>query len=124
MSIIKEPKTHEEKIQARKELVKHRCSRLYSTMASKHAQIFSLIWSEPAYELNSDGDKVEIAPDITEQEIFTAFGEEAGDLFEMSLGVQSLLNTVDPDYEPMQATHNYTINEDGTVTVGELREEI
>jgi len=109
MSIIKEPKTHEEKIQARKELIKHRCSRLYSTMASKHAQIFGLIWGDL---------------DITEQEIFTAFGEEAGDLFEMSLGVQSLLNTVDPEYEPIQATHNYTINEDGTVTVGELREEI
>lgn len=65
----------------------------------------SLIWE------NNDG--------LTPQQAFDAFGNEAGKLIQASLACSTLINTLFPNTVDVNPPHPVTVNQDGTVTVGE-----
>ncbi len=82
---------------------------LYSKIKNMIKTSFNLVWDNP------EG--------LTPQEILDGFGTDAGELFIFSAQMQTLLLTVNPDYEFLTPPYNYVINPDGTVTVGEKIEE-
>ena len=56
---------------------------------------------------------------FTPQEIFNEFGTDAVQLFQVSAATQEFIKMCDPDYEILVPPVEFTINEDGTVTVTE-----
>ena len=53
------------------------------------------------------------------QGIFDNLGSQAYKIFQDSKEIQTLLAKVIPDYEFLTPPYEYTINQDGTVTVGD-----
>jgi hypothetical protein len=53
------------------------------------------------------------------QAVLDLFGTSAMDLFIYHSAWQTFLATVDPTYLPLEPPFNFTINEDGTVTLSE-----
>lgn len=80
---------------------------LHDTIKRQHSYIFNTIWYNP------DG--------LSAQDIFDAFGTESHELFTFSQSIQTLLHQIDSNYIPLSPPNDYTINADGTVTVGELK---
>jgi hypothetical protein len=56
-------------------------------------------------------------PDATPQEVLDTFGTEACILFDASSKTQEFIKSLDPNYTPLVPNKEFTINEDGTVTV-------
>jgi len=74
----------------------------------KCTNAFALVWNNPH---------------VTPQEVSTKFGHDAYKLFEVAgLTIQYIL-ALDPTWTPPTPPYEYTINEDGTVLVGEKIEE-
>jgi hypothetical protein len=60
-------------------------------------------------------------PDFTPQEVFNQFGTDAGAFFTIAIAAITFIETVSPgslNVKYMSAPQPYTINADGTVTVG------
>jgi len=71
----------------------------------RHKNLWNLIWNNK---------------NVTPQEIFDVFSTDAYKLFELSSALQTLLSRVIENYQFMTPKYEYTINEDGSVTVGSL----
>jgi hypothetical protein len=69
----------------------------------QHLTAFNNIWNNP---------------DFTPQQVLDSFGTDAARLFSDSSATQTFLAAVLDGYEPLTPTAAYTINNDGTVTVG------
>lgn len=59
-----------------------------------------------------------VNPNFTPQQIMDAFGSDAASLFQLSGQVQDLLNTIVPNVNQLTPPNAFTINQDGTVTIG------
>ena len=57
--------------------------------------------------------------DLAPQEIMDSFGTKASTIFLVSLKTQEFIKVINPDYTSLVTPYEYTINVDGTVTVGE-----
>jgi len=55
--------------------------------------------------------------DYTTQEILDVFGTKAKDLFTVSYLTTQYIKSIKPDYVIPQPTKDFTINEDGSVTI-------
>ena len=73
-------------------------------LKKSHEINFNNIWNNPSF---------------TPQEIFDEFGTDAVQLFQVSSATQEFIKMCDPDYEILVPPVEFTINEDGTVTVTE-----
>ena len=99
--------TNEERLLTIKNIIKNTSRSLNDLIIRKHALMFNIVWN------NQDG--------FTPQEILTEMGADAVELFTYSSSIQLLLASADPDYIILETPNEYVLNEDGTVTVGELR---
>lgn len=61
--------------------------------------------------------------DHTPQEMFDSFGSDAAQLLLASSETQKLIKKLKPDYQYLKSPNSLTINEDGTVVVGDPIEE-
>lgn len=75
---------------------------IYRSMKMQHAQAFNRVWNNPNF---------------TPAEIITAFGPDALALFRLSGGIQNILAGADPEYARLVPPVDFTVNDDGTVTV-------
>ena len=85
--------------------IRRRNTELRNTMEEQHKQIFNLIWN--------------IAP-LSEnpiQDLLDVFGADAVKLFVLSSKIQDILKDADPNYQVLEPPKDYTINDDGTVTI-------
>ena len=85
-------------------MLKEDMARLYNNIKNQYADIFKKVWNSPR--------------GFTPQEIFDEFNTEAKDLLIFSAQVQNLLKAVDPSYEVPPRPNEITINQNGTVSVG------
>ena len=58
-------------------------------------------------------------PDVTPKEMMDALGTRGRDIFIASSDLQAFIKKMEPSFQDMVPSHEYTINEDGTVTIGE-----
>lgn len=77
---------------------------IYNTIESELLDSFRLIWENDTF---------------SPQEIFDKFGSDSYELFVFSRMMQDCLLQINPDYTYLTPPYLYTINMDGTVTVGE-----
>ena len=56
-------------------------------------------------------------------EINEALGTETGKLFQLLGSLEALLGQYNPDYKPFTVPYEFTVNEDGSVTIGDKIEE-
>jgi len=77
---------------------------MFRRMKQEHARIFNLLWNNPK---------------ATPQEILDQYGTDAAELFSFSLQIQTMAKAIDPGYVPLVSPYEYTINRDGTITVGD-----
>jgi hypothetical protein len=106
MSIItiqKENITQQEVAATVKDRIVGMSTAMFRRMKQEHARIFHLIWKNPR---------------VTPQEILDEYGEEAGDLFAFSSQIQAMATAIDPNFVALVPPFEYTINPDGTITVG------
>lgn len=59
---------------------------------------------------------------LTPQEIFDAYGTNGYLLFQSSANTIEFIMKEDPTFIPTLPPYEYTINEDGTVVIGDLKE--
>ena len=98
--------TQEEKIHDLRQEVLKVSTRMYNKMERQHQQLWDLIWE------NSSG--------LTPQEVLDEYGTDASSFFIISESIQTLLVQVRPTYTVLETPNLYVINEDGTVTVGDV----
>ena len=79
-------------------------SNIYTTMTNQHAQMFKLVFQNPL--------------GLTPQEVVDSLGTDAGEAFTFSVLAQDLLEQIDPEYVRVESPVPYTINPNGTVTLG------
>jgi len=77
---------------------------MFRRMKQEHARIFNMLWNNPK---------------ATPQEILDEYGTDAASLFSFSLQIQTMAKAIDPGYVPLVSPYEYTINRDGTITVGD-----
>ena len=104
MSILQETALYEPSVQDAVNQIKTTTTQLYRMMKQMHTQSFNTVWNNPSY---------------TPQEIVTAFGTDAVALFTLSYQLQEILKAADPNYVILMPTATVTLNEDGTVTIGD-----
>lgn len=78
-------------------------NQLFRTLQSSYDKNFSAVWANPS---------------LTPQQVFDAFGTDAAQLFVIAGATATMLNTIVPNTVVAAPPYNYTINSDGTVTVG------
>ena len=100
-----EVQTETEKLDAIVDTIKSKAIRSLSRFQREQVQIFNMIWN--SYE-------------NTPQEILDKFGTDAVELFIASKNAEDYLTLVLGDrYTPLVVPYEFTINEDGSVTVGD-----
>lgn len=80
---------------------------IYRTMQNRHESVWDMIWN------NKDG--------LTPQEVLDSFGPDAAELFLFSSNIQTMLATAGAGYSPVDTPNEFTVNPDGTVTIGDVR---
>ena len=95
-------KTKEELLKEKVSRIVQSANGLIDMIKAEHTMSFIALWSHE-----------------NPQEIFDLLGSESALMFRDSHGIQTLLKTVDPDYELLVPPYEYTINQDGTVTIGD-----
>lgn len=75
---------------------------LVEQLKNMHLSAFNRVWNNP---------------DHTPQEIMDAYGTDAAKLFHDSAATQTFLSEVVDGYEPLTPPRDYTINQDGSVTI-------
>lgn len=96
-------KTHEELVKDEVVKIVNYSDNISKGTDNRHKSLWNMIWHNSI---------------ATPQEIFDLFGQNAVKLFQLSSALQHLLTEVLNGYEMMSPPYEYTINEDGTVTVG------
>lgn len=108
MSIFQEEQlTQEEKLRAIKNEIARFNTRTLSIFKERYLKSLELVW----------GNKK-----ASPQDILDSYGTSAVELFVTSNAVADFIKSVDPLFEKPIPPYEYTINEDGTVTVGDLIE--
>ena len=72
-------------------------------------QVFTDLWER--LWSNPDG--------LTPQEVCDSLGKDASQLFQLAQEVQTMISALNPGAIPMVAPYKYTINPDGSVTIGD-----
>jgi thioredoxin-related protein len=98
-------RTKDTRLSIRENRIRARSELLYDFIAKEYEAIFGMVWN------GVEG--------MTHQELFDKFGVEAADLMVFSAQIQQMLVAANPSYVPPQRPNEITINEDGTVTVGD-----
>jgi hypothetical protein len=80
---------------------------LFRQMANTYANIYTDVW---------------VNPDLTPQEVFDSLGASGAELLALADVLSSTVNGVVPGTIETGYPYEYTINEDGTVTIGDLIE--
>ena len=80
---------------------------LFRQMANTYANIYTDVW---------------VNPDLTPQEVFDSLGTSGAELLALADVLSSTVNGVVPGTIETGYPYEYTINEDGTVTIGDLIE--
>lgn len=93
-----------ETVEATVQKIKKANTNFYNVIRVLHESGFNLVWDNPNH---------------TAKEIIDAMGTDAVALFRVSGGIQDLCAMIDPNYAPLVPPKAFTINEDGTVTIGE-----
>jgi hypothetical protein len=107
MSIIEvttEDKTQAEKVTRIKGSMVKLASGIYRQTVMLHTRLFNQLWKNPK---------------ASPQEILDEYGTEAAQLFSFSSQLQAMALGINPAYEPLVSPYEFTINSDGTVTVGD-----
>lgn len=78
-----------------------------------------LSFTRLVYDFKSNFDQVWNNPlGLTPQQVFDSFDTSAAQLFLIASSIQTAINTIVPNTATQTPPYNYTINQDGTVTVG------
>lgn len=86
--------------------ISRRIERLYATIARELDISANLVWNNP---------------NVTPSQIFNELGTEGSKLFSLSSALVNLANTANPGQPiTLNIPYEYTINEDGSVTAGNL----
>lgn len=80
---------------------------LFQSVKQRHQKLMRIVWQNPR--------------GLTPQQVMDAFGTEAAELFSLSDALLNLIKTAKPDdpYGDTQIPYEFTIHDDGTVTVGD-----
>jgi len=110
MSIIntdqeRTPPTTEQKQQQTVLRIQRQATHLFSQMGQTYEGIKQSVWG------NQQG--------LTPQEVFDALGTNGAELFQLSALLVQAVNAAKPDTLDPAQPYEFTINEDGTVTVGD-----
>ena len=90
------------KLQAQ-QAIETKMRELHAQMVSYFNQIMTLVWSHPT---------------LTPQQIMDQYGTNAHNLFDMAGLCQQTIESALPNTTLLGPTYNFTINADGTVTIG------
>ncbi len=104
ITIANENETQQDIVASVKDRIVANSTGMFQRMKQEHARIFNMLWNNPK---------------ATPQEILDEYGIEAAELFAFSLQIQTMATSIDPGYVALVPPYEYTINGDGTVTVGE-----
>lgn len=99
--------TKEQKLEDLKEQIKRQSFMAILSLKNQQKHLFGMIWNHGTF---------------TPQEILDSFGTSAVELFVVSKNIEDLLEAALPNYERLVVPYEYTINQDGTVTVGNKKE--
>ena len=77
----------------------------YAALIGTYKDLQQKVWNNPS--------------GLTPQEVFDSLGTNAGELFTLSALLVQTVNSVKPNTLNPAQPYEYTINEDGTVTVGD-----
>lgn len=106
MIIPEEPVTEEQLSEKQAKQIVSQSNRLYDMIKSRQRQLFQQVW----YSKNP-------------QAVFdTLGGEKTLKLFQASQATELLLKSLDDSYEFLEIPYEFTLEEDGTVVVGEMKE--
>jgi len=98
-------------LEKRQALAKNRLvagmSTLFAHLKAEHERLAQIVWNNPR--------------GMTPQEVLDGFGADAAELFRLSSLLVQVLNEAEPGGYPYQTPNEFTINGDGTVTVGAKR---
>ena len=100
-------KTKEELLNINKDIMRASVNGIYLYLKKEYENLFTRVWE------NADG--------LTPQEVLDSFETDAFELFSYSDLVRQVLVQVNPNYSVPEVPYNFTINGDGTVTVGEAK---
>lgn len=78
-------------------------SQAFLQMKNQFVTNFNLVWNHPT---------------LTPQQVFDSVGTDAAGLFQIASAIQTAANAIVPGVLPQTPPKSYTINQDGTVTVG------
>ena len=104
ITIAKESETQQNSAVVVKDRIVAMSTSMFNRMKQEHARIFNILWNNPK---------------ATPQEILDQYGVDAAALFSFSLQIQTIAKAIDPGYVRLVSPYEYTINPDGTVTVGD-----
>ena len=97
--------TIEQKQQRAARRIKQMATELFSGMGDTYQGIREIVWQNPQ--------------GLTPQQVFDALGTEGAELFQLSSLLVQTVNAAKPDTLDGSQPYNFTVNDDGTVTVGE-----
>ena len=114
MPILEGPEQQQPTTEQKQTRVNNRIKRLsvdtLNHIKAQHREMMQAVWNNPA--------------GLTPQQVMDAFGSEAAELFQLSDQLLTMLGNVKPDdpyLAEAEAPYNYTINDDGTVTIGDKK---
>ena len=99
--------TKEQKLDITEKRVRRQCKSMFAQIKNNHLLLWDLIWN------NDQG--------LSPQEVLDKMGTDAAELFELSDSIQQLASSACMDYVAKVTPNEYTLNEDGTVTLGAER---
>lgn len=102
MSLIQTPTLEQVQLQLKAEL-SAKLQRNFRQLLNDAQAGFNAIWNNPS---------------LTPQQALDAFGTDASVLFLVNQEIAEILNAIVPGSWTLEIPYNYTINQDGTVTVG------
>jgi hypothetical protein len=104
---ISKPMSKEDKLAAIKISMTNGMRSGFNGVKQNFLQTFKNVWANPQ--------------GLEPQEIFDAFDKDAATLFDIANKTAQFILSVDPDFAVPEIPYLYTINQDGTVTVGEKK---
>jgi hypothetical protein len=104
IEIVNESETQQDVAVVVKKRIVDMSTAMFRRMKQEHARIFNMLWNNPK---------------ATPQEILDQYGVDAAALFSFSSEIQTMAKAIDPGYVPLVSPYEYTINPDGTITVGD-----
>jgi hypothetical protein len=104
IEITNESEVQQDKAVLVKKRIVDMSTNMFKRMKQEHARIFNMLWNNPK---------------ASPQEILDEYGTDAAELFSFSLQIQTMAKAIDPTYVRLVSPYEYTINPDGTVTIGD-----